>query len=213
MRSSGFVLVVGGAVALRGAPVVHVASRAPRPVRVVELDLDSVLAEYSDDQSIFEQRGAQQHFAHGYERRADDDDGGVDAAAVDELLAERALLRKCRDFDAADRVRGRLRALGVDVDDRNKLWSRRRPGVVPPTFRPSRYAFAGDHCDADLRRVVTRVLARRAEAQFHKDWVVADHYRDMLRVKWGVEVHDRSRCWKLTTPGYSQPPPVELDEE
>lgn len=212
-RSSLLALALAGTA--RGyAPRAYVAAHArslelPRqkehkstPRRALELDLDEVLSEELGFDFVAAHSGTEQRFDHGYARATYDRDASVDVDAVDELLVERALLRQCRDFEAADGIHAQLRRLGVEVDDRRKTWASRRS--APSRFRPSRYAFAGDAAGLDraLLRTVTRILARRSEAQYQKDWVVADHYRDELRVNHGVIVDDRTKRWSVGS-GYS----------
>ncbi|KAH8053846.1 nucleoside transmembrane transporter [Aureococcus anophagefferens] len=109
--------------------------------RALELDLDEVLSEELGFDFVAAHSGTEQRFDHGYARATYDRDASVDVDAVDELLVERALLRQCRDFEAADGIHAQLRRLGVE---------------------------------------------------YQKDWVVADHYRDELRVNHGVIVDDRT---------------------
>ena len=216
-RSSLLALALTARTACGYAPRAYVAAHArslelPRqkehksshstPRRALELDLDEVLSEELGFDFVAAHSGTEQRFDHGYARATYDRDASVDADAVDELLVERALLRQCRDFEAADGIHAQLRRLGVEVDDRRKTWASRRS--APSRFRPSLYAFAGDAAGLDraLLRTVTRILARRSQAQYQKDWVVADHYRDELRVNHGVIVDDRTKRWSVGS-GYS----------
>ena len=213
-RSSLLALALAARTARGYAPRAYVAAHArslelPRqkehkstPRRALELDLDEVLSEELGFDFVAAHSGTEQRFDHGYARATYDRDASVDVDAVDELLVERALLRQCRDFEAADGIHAQLRRLGVEVDDRRKTWASRRS--APSRFRPSRYAFAGDAAGLDraLLRTVTRILARRSQAQYQKDWVVADHYRDELRVNHGVIVDDRTKRWSVGS-GYS----------
>ena len=63
----------------------------------------------------------QQQSSFGYVRRAGDD-GPIDVARVEELIAERSDLRMARDYEGADAVRDELRGMGVTVHDREMEW-------------------------------------------------------------------------------------------
>ena len=62
---------------------------------------------------------------HDY-ARADDDGGsfvdGAQLAEIDQLISERLAAKKERDFDTADRLQEQLRYLGVEMDDRERVW-------------------------------------------------------------------------------------------
>jgi cysteinyl-tRNA synthetase len=51
------------------------------------------------------------------EERFSDFAVGVDTAAVDQLIAARNAARKAKDFAEADRLRGELKAMGVEIED------------------------------------------------------------------------------------------------
>ena len=49
-------------------------------------------------------------------------DGSISTDEINRKLTEREQFRMNRDFDNADRVREELRAAGVQVDDRERMW-------------------------------------------------------------------------------------------
>jgi hypothetical protein len=66
---------------------------------------------------------------HGYERDPSDDSGGdVDEARVNRLLTERVASKRAREYDKADQLRDELRAMGVEVNDKDRCWRLRGGG-------------------------------------------------------------------------------------
>lgn len=63
---------------------------------------------------------------HGYEREGDS--GGVDESQVDRLLTERVAAKRSREYDTADKIRDDLRAMGVEVADKERTWRVRGSG-------------------------------------------------------------------------------------
>ena len=62
---------------------------------------------------------------HDYARAYDDGGSFVDVAQlaeIDQLISERLAAKKERDFDTADRLQEQLRYLGVEMDDRERVW-------------------------------------------------------------------------------------------
>mmetsp|Transcript_12279 Transcript_12279/g.16570 ORF Transcript_12279/g.16570 Transcript_12279/m.16570 type:complete len:366 (+) Transcript_12279:77-1174(+) len=64
---------------------------------------------------------------HDY-RRADDGSTIVDLARVHFLLARRLACKMSRNYDEADKIRSELRDLGVEVQDKLKIWTARPVG-------------------------------------------------------------------------------------
>ena len=65
---------------------------------------------------------------HGYERDANDAGGDVDEAQVDRLLTERVAAKRSREYDKADKLRDELRAMGIEVADKERTWRVRGSG-------------------------------------------------------------------------------------
>eukprot|EP00635_Sarcinochrysidales_sp_CCMP3193_P003111 CAMPEP_0118895930 /NCGR_PEP_ID=MMETSP1166-20130328/4045_1 /TAXON_ID=1104430 /ORGANISM="Chrysoreinhardia sp, Strain CCMP3193" /LENGTH=506 /DNA_ID=CAMNT_0006834981 /DNA_START=133 /DNA_END=1653 /DNA_ORIENTATION=+ len=69
---------------------------------------------------------------HDY-RRGDDGSVHVDLARVHHLLAKRLACKMSRSYDEADRVRQELRDVGVEVQDKLKIWTARPPDTTTTT--------------------------------------------------------------------------------
>jgi len=84
----------------------------------------------------------QQAFKHDYTRH---DDGSVeiDQEQVDRLIGERLQAKFARDYETADQIRDQLRAMGVEMMDKEKAYRVRPPRPVykkpsfTPTFQPT----------------------------------------------------------------------------
>ena len=63
---------------------------------------------------------------------AEQDDGSVqvDESKVNEMLARRMQAKMGRDFDTADRIRDELRAMNVEVYDKEKTWTLIEVGII-----------------------------------------------------------------------------------
>lgn len=60
---------------------------------------------------------------HGYERDpSDGSDADVDEARVNRLLEERVAAKRAREYDKADGLRDELRAMGIEVNDKDRCW-------------------------------------------------------------------------------------------
>ena len=69
------------------------------------------------------------HGGHDYSR-SPNDSHPVDVGRVHSLISARMNAKITRDFDRADALRMELRALGVEVHDRDKLWFVDRPELA-----------------------------------------------------------------------------------
>jgi len=87
-------------------------------------------------------------------KRGGDKSVPVDAEKIADMLRRRGEAQKARDFDAADAIREEIRAMGVDVFDKQKEWRVRRKGRRQNQNRsenlemPAKLAEWG--CDAEL---------------------------------------------------------------
>jgi len=66
-------------------------------------------------------------------KRRGDMKATIDEAKVQELIAKRQEIQRSRDYEKADAIRDELRAMGVDVFDKQNEWRVRWSGKRPPT--------------------------------------------------------------------------------
>jgi len=112
----------------------------------------------------------------------------VDEAAVQRLVADRAVCRRRRFWRKSDEI---LDALlydhGVEVDDDARSWK----------AVSSSYSFDGDAgANVDVS-AVEKLLAVRSLHKMRRRYDEADRVRDELADDFGVVVDDRSRTWRL----------------
>lgn len=102
-------------------------------------------------------------------------------------VQERESYRQARQFAEADRVRDELRAVGVELYDKEKEWktSDGRRGVL--------FTAGSFECSLSDAEIHQRVQQREA-ARSAKDFATADAVRDELR-QYGVELKDKERQW------------------
>ena len=121
------------------------------------------------------------------------------------MLARRMQAKMGRDFDTADRIRDELRAMGVEVYDKEKTWKAGGGGGFGGgggggrggQFGPTGHDYRRDD-DGSTRVDETKVnemLATRLQAKMSRDFPTADAIRDQLR-HMGVEVYDQERTWR-----------------
>ena len=121
---------------------------------------------------------------HDYRR---DDDGAVvvnapEQAQLDDLLFQRMMAKKKRDYDAADRVQQLLRDAGVYVDDRARTYEVRPPRTVKPEKIYARSVEDDSNialAPHDYEQLVQRLQARQRAVR-HRDWSSARAIRDEL---------------------------------
>jgi hypothetical protein len=142
-------------------------------------------------------------------RRADAQDDGsvqVDEGQVNSMLAERLQAKMGRDFQTADRIRDQLRAMGVEVYDKEKTWKAGGGGGGGGgggfrggggQFGPKGHDYRRDDDGSATvdEGKIDAMLAERLQAKMSRDFPTADRIRDQLRGM-GIEVYDQERTWK-----------------
>jgi len=103
------------------------------------------------------------------------------------LVQMREQARAQKDFTQADTFREELKALGVDIYDKEKLW-RSKTGASGVIIG---YRGAGGPTDLEISSLVVQ----RERARQSNDYATSDMIRNELRAA-GVEIHDREKMWK-----------------
>jgi len=138
--------------------------------------------------------------------RRDPEDQGVcnDEVDIQEMVEEWARTQAERDYERSDRMRDRLRARGVNLDDRNRMWAIQRRQYGNPvdqsqTHRrdPKDEGADGSAADKALAEEVEGLLRRRQELRADRRFDEADAIREELRTK-GVFFDDKAMTWTTT---------------
>ena len=148
---------------------------------------------------------------HDY-TRVGDLDAAVEEEKVHEILAERVLAKRARDFDRADELKEVLqRELGVRVNDRARSWSVGASARTPSWFGDGHdYRRAGDLDEPiDNLETINEILAERVTAKRARDFDRADELKEVLMRDLNVRVDDRTRTWSLGR--LRRPAPTEHD--
>lgn len=142
---------------------------------------------------------------HDY-RRGDDCSIPVDVPRVDSLLARRLACKMSRRYEEADRLRQELRDMGVEVQDKLKIWRVVRPvpkmpkissrGAIDPTTGHDYQRDRRDFEPVDLF-ATNKLIAERLQCKMGGDYIRADQIRNRLRLELGVEVNDRDKVWRV----------------
>uniref|UniRef100_A0A7S1REB0 Cysteinyl-tRNA ligase anticodon binding domain-containing protein n=1 Tax=Alexandrium catenella TaxID=2925 RepID=A0A7S1REB0_ALECA len=121
-------------------------------------------------------------------------------AHIKHLVMMREQARAQKDFTQADTYREELKALGVDIFDKEKMW-RSKTGASGVIIG---YRGAGGPSDVE----VAALVVQRERARQSNDYATSDMIRNELRAA-GVEIHDREKMWRCNdgrqgpVPGWS----------
>lgn len=153
-----------------------------------------------------------------YNRQAGNDIE-VDVEKVEELIMERAFLRRNRDFAGADEVRDALAEIGVRVLDKEYEWyAMRKRTAGPPrerNFGPlgHDYTRAADdktELTEEATAEINELIRKRLEAKMSRSFEEADVHYNELKEKYNVSVYDgRTKSWRAdggnwAPPGYKR---------
>ena len=112
---------------------------------------------------------------------------GTSANDIRALIAQREQARGNKDWVTSDRIREDLRAKGVEVLDKERLWksSDGSVGIIDPA-----------NGAAPTDEAITSLVGKREEARTMRDWATSDAIRDELRAH-GVELQDKEKTWRV----------------
>lgn len=104
------------------------------------------------------------------------------------LIAQREQARQSKDYASSDALRETLRAMGVEVLDKEKMWkaSDGRSGVL--------FTAGPRECTLDTADIKARI-AEREQARTNKEWARSDQLREEMRIL-GIELNDREAMWR-----------------
>uniref|UniRef100_A0A7S0DUT6 Cysteinyl-tRNA ligase anticodon binding domain-containing protein n=1 Tax=Phaeocystis antarctica TaxID=33657 RepID=A0A7S0DUT6_9EUKA len=112
---------------------------------------------------------------------------GVDVAVVEAKLAQRVELKRDRDFDGADVIQAELLAMGIWINDKQRIWS--ASNTV--------YTLKGEVPAGVDVAAVEDMLARRMNEKKTGDFDAADAIQAELNGM-GVFVNDRKKTWEAS---------------
>merc|ERR1712008_252123 len=105
------------------------------------------------------------------------------------LIQQREQARANKDFTRSDDIREELKAMGVEVFDKEKMW-RATSGASGVILG---YHARGGPTDLEI----TTLVVQREKVRQSKDFSTSDMIRDELRAA-GVEIYDKEKIWKAS---------------
>merc|ERR1719215_1013702 len=118
-------------------------------------------------------------------------------ANIKQLVRLREQARAEKDFAQSDKLRDDLKALGVDLYDKEKMWRSKSgaSGVI--------IGYRGQGGPTDVE--ITTLVVQREKARQSGDWGTADMIREELKQS-GVDIYDKEKHWRASD-GRSGPVP------
>mmetsp|Transcript_108379 Transcript_108379/g.324108 ORF Transcript_108379/g.324108 Transcript_108379/m.324108 type:complete len:385 (+) Transcript_108379:62-1216(+) len=108
---------------------------------------------------------------------------------IKRLVQMREQARAQKDWAQSDKLREELRALGVDIFDKEKIW-RSRTGASGVIIG---YRGAGGPTDLEI----STLMVQREKARQLGDFATSDMIRDELKTA-GVHIQDREKTWRCS---------------
>merc|ERR1740121_2989750 len=110
-------------------------------------------------------------------------------AQVKELVNAREQARATKDFATSDQIRDQLKSMGVDLNDREKMW-RAQSGQVGVIL-----GYRGGSGPSDIE--INALVQEREKAKTNRNFQVSDMIRDELKAH-GVHLIDREGHWRAS---------------
>lgn len=120
---------------------------------------------------------------------------------IKNLIRQREEARAIKDFARSDQIREELKAMGVDIYDKDKIWKSKsgQCGVVIGYNAGS----GSGPCPTDME--IHTLVEQREKARQTSDWKFSDMIRDELK-QWSVDIFDKDKVWRCAD-GRSGPVP------
>ena len=188
--------------------------------------IDDRLKQWSVGGDFGEEHNAQRELADKFANRGyiksisslslnddkDDDDDNDDVETEEYIqhhVDARAIAKKERKFDTADKIRLDLaQRFDVTINDKLKLWSiggvfeelGGRMGKPKGVYTRR----GGGELSSDDEDTIARMLSDRYHAKRQKQFDKADDIRDELMREYNIRIDDRSNEWRVDTDDYAQ---------
>eukprot|EP00428_Durinskia_dybowskii_P040000 CAMPEP_0170272754 /NCGR_PEP_ID=MMETSP0116_2-20130129/36337_1 /TAXON_ID=400756 /ORGANISM="Durinskia baltica, Strain CSIRO CS-38" /LENGTH=213 /DNA_ID=CAMNT_0010523977 /DNA_START=8 /DNA_END=646 /DNA_ORIENTATION=- len=103
------------------------------------------------------------------------------------LVTQREQARSAKNWAESDRLRDELKVLGVELNDKEKLWksSSGLSGIIIG------YSASGDPTDHEIKTL----MLQREKARAAGDWATSDMIREELRA-YQVDINDKMKVWR-----------------
>jgi len=112
-------------------------------------------------------------------------------AHIKQLVRSREQARAQKDFETSDRIREELKAVGVEVFDKDKMWRSKSGACGVILGFGEGTGGGGGATDVEISTLVVQ----RERARQNGDFATSDMIRDELR-EIGVEIWDKEKIWK-----------------
>ncbi|CAE8683871.1 unnamed protein product, partial [Polarella glacialis] len=106
------------------------------------------------------------------------------------LIQLREQARAAKDYSQSDSIRDELKALGVELLDKDKLWKHKVNGLQGVIIG---YSNNGGITDTEIATLVVQ----REKARIAKDFALSDVIRDELK-SCGCDIMDKQKVWKTS---------------
>jgi len=109
-------------------------------------------------------------------------------ASIRAMIQAREQARAAKDWTQSDKIRDELRAMGVEIFDKEKMWK---------SSSGSQGCIIGYKGSAITDLEVTALVAKRETARQSGDWGTADLIRTELKQA-GCEIDDKGKTWRTS---------------
>jgi len=110
-------------------------------------------------------------------------------AHIKHLVISREQARAAKDFAKSDYIRDELKGMGVDLQDKEKIWRSKdgKAGIIIG------YRSSSGPTDVEINTLVIQ----REKARQANDYLISDMVRDELKV-FGVNIFDKDKVWRAS---------------